>query len=210
MKITAVDYGESTLPEKMIFRGGDPAKALPITFTVYLLQDGDRSILVDAGCETMPGFDMKEFCGPVKALERLGVAPEDITDLIITHAHHDHIECAKYYKNAIVYIQKNELTKSKNHLDKSKEIISFDTEISVTENVKAIKIGGHSKGSSIVEIYGFEKIYVISGDECYLRRCIDERIPTGSSVSPEQSKAFIQKYSDEKYKILYCHDSMNN
>ena len=210
MKITTINYGRSVLPESMIFKGGDKEKTLPITFTVYLIQEDGRSILVDAGCETMPGFEMTDFCGPIKALESIGISPSDITDLIITHAHHDHIECAKYYKNAVVYIQQDEFEKGSRYLDENKNVTVFGDEQKICKNVTAIKIGGHSNGSCIVEIKHSDKTYIISGDECYLRECIDKKIPTGASKNPEKSKAFIEKYCDEKYKILYCHDSDNN
>ena len=206
MKITAVDYGESTLPENMIFRGGDPAKALPITFTVYLLQDGDRSILVDAGCETMPGFDMKDFIGPIKALRNIGISLEEITDLIITHAHHDHIECAKYFKNAVTYIQKDEYEAGKDYLAENLNIRTFEEEMQVCNGIKAVKVGGHSKGSSIVEITDSDKKYIIAGDECYMRDCLTKQIPTGISYNPEKSRAFIQKYGKDGYTVLLCHD----
>jgi alanyl-tRNA synthetase len=56
----------------------------------------------------MPGFEMEDFVGTVAALEEKGYTPEDITDVIITHADHDHIECVKYFQNATIYIQKDE------------------------------------------------------------------------------------------------------
>ena len=95
--IIPIDYGKSLLPESWIFENGAENKFRPIVFRVYLIRTENRLILVDAGCETMPGFDMKDFIGPIKALRNIGISLEEITDLIITHAHHDHIECAKYF-----------------------------------------------------------------------------------------------------------------
>ena len=82
----------------------------------------------------------------------------------------------------------------------------FSDEFSVCENVKIIKIGGHSKGSCIVEIKMNGKVYVVAGDECYLRECLDNKIPTGSSFDKQASKDFIEKYSSKKYTVLLCHD----
>ena len=92
LSVTALKYAESTLAERYIFPGGASDKRLPISFTIYLIKTDKHMILVDAGCDTMPGFEMKNFCGPVAALKRQGIMPEDITDVIITHSHHDHIE----------------------------------------------------------------------------------------------------------------------
>ena len=207
MKITPINYGFSTLPESMIFKGGSKERLRPITFTVYLIETGGKRILVDAGCVTMPGFDMEDFRGAPNALRDMGVSPDTITDLVLTHAHHDHAECVEYYKNATVYIQKDEYEKGKKYIPESTPTVLFDDELLICEGVKAIKIGGHSKGSCIVEIQDGNRISVIVGDECYLSDCIEKQIPTGASVCPERSQQFIEKYSDKKYNLLYCHDN---
>ncbi len=126
--------------------------------------------------------------------------------MIITHAHHDHIECVKYFKNATVHIQKVEHKNGKSYIPDGFVVNIFEDEFSVCENVKIVKIGGHSEGSCVVEIQDGEKLYVVCGDECYLRECLTRKIPTGSSFSEEKSRDFIEKYSDKKYDVLLCHD----
>lgn len=204
--IIPVDYGKSFLPESMIFENGAENKFRPIIFRIYLIKTENRLILVDAGCETIPGFDMKDFIGPIKALERIGISPDEITNLMITHAHHDHIECAKYLQNAVTYIQKDEYEAGKDYLADRMNTRTFDEKTVICDGVKAVKIGGHSKGSSIVEITDSDKKYIIAGDECYMRDCLTKQIPTGSSYNPEKSRAFIQKYGKGGYTVFLCHD----
>lgn len=204
--IIPIDYGKSVLPESMIFQNGAGNKFRPIIFRVYLIRTENRLILVDAGCETMPDFDMRDFIGPIKALQNIGISPEKITDLIITHAHHDHIECAKYFKSAALYIQKDEYESGKGYLADNLNIRTFDEEMQICGDIKAVKIGGHSKGSSIVEITDADNKYIIAGDECYMRDCLVKQIPTGASCNPEKSRAFIQKFGVEGYTVLLCHD----
>ena len=103
-EIIPIEYGKSFLPESMVFQNGEKDKLRPIVFMVYLIKTENRLILADAGCETMPGFDMRDFIGPIKALKKENIQPDDITDVIITHSHHDHIECVKYFKRAVIYI----------------------------------------------------------------------------------------------------------
>lgn len=207
MKIIPILYGKSTLPESMCFDGGDREKKLPITFKVYLVETEDKLILIDAGCETMPGFVMEDFIGTVKALENNGVSPDEITDIIITHAHHDHIECVKYFENATVHIQKDEYEKGRKYIPEGFKVNTFENEFSLTSEIKAIKIGGHSIGSCIVEIED-DKTLIIAGDECYIPKCLTEKIPTGISFNKEASRNFVEKYSDEKYTVLLCHDEV--
>ena len=207
MKITTLDYAKSTLPESMIFPFGEKNKSRDIAFKVFLIKENEKLILVDAGCETMPGFDMKDFIGPVTALKNIGISPKEITDVIITHAHHDHIECVRYFENAVIHIQKDEFEYGKTYIPSKFNLNLFDNEFYITKNVKVINIGGHSIGSCIVEIYKDKKIYVVSGDECYLRENLTQKIPTGSSFNKQKSEQFILKYSDAKYEVLLCHDN---
>lgn len=204
--IIPIDYGKSVLPESWIFENGAENKLRPIVFRVYLIKTENRLILADAGCETMPGFVMTDFIGPVKALRNIGVKADEITDLIITHAHHDHIECAKYFKNAVIYIQKDEYEAGKGYLPENLNILTFDEEMQICDGIKAVKIGGHSKGSSIVEITDSGKKYIIAGDECYKGDCLTKQIPTGSSYNPEKSRDFVKKYGNGEYTVLLCHD----
>ena len=206
MEILTVRYGESTLPETMIFINGREGEVRDIVFNVFLIKTEAKLILVDAGCETMPGFDMKNFIGPIKALENINISAEDITDVVITHSHHDHIECVKYFKNAVIHIEDGEFEAGKSFIPDDFKLNIFKDVFEICDGVKIIKIGGHSKGSCIVEIEKGDRTFVITGDECYLRECLTKKIPTGSSGNPDASAAFIEKYSDSKYTVLLCHD----
>lgn len=207
MEIIPLQYGESFLSEDMIFASGNKNKFREIVFKLYLVKDEGKLILVDAGCETMPGFEMKNFIGTVGVLENINIRPEEITDVLITHSHHDHIECVKYFKNAVIYIQKDEYESGKQYIPSDFNVNIFEQEFAIGTNIKILKIGGHSKGSCVVEIKDNNKTHVIIGDECYLRECLTNKIPTGSSINPEASMNFIKKYSDKKYNVLLCHDN---
>ena len=202
MEIIPLKYGKSFLPGNMVFKNGNFEDKYPIDFIVYLVKTKDKMILIDAGCETMPGFAMKDFIGSVNALKNHGLSTNDVTDVIITHSHHDHIECVKYFKNSVIHIQRDELKLGRGYLTSDLKINSFDEEYTVCDNIRILKIGGHSVGSCIVEIC--DNIIVV-GDECYIRECIDRNIPTGASVNPEKSKDFIEKYGSSKYRLLFSH-----
>lgn len=55
-------------------------------FNVLLLRRGEETILVDAG----PGGEVPRDCDLVANLARLGVAPDHVTRVVLTHAHFDH------------------------------------------------------------------------------------------------------------------------
>ena len=150
-EIIRIQYAESTLPESWIFNGGETEKKVPIIFSIFLICTEQKKILVDAGCETMPGFEMKNFKTPMIALKEKGIDITDITDVIITHAHHDHIECVKYFKNAVVHIQEEEYSNGRQYLSENPFVCTFRDETVIDDCLKIVKIGGHSRGSSVVE-----------------------------------------------------------
>ena len=110
IEIRSVTYARSTLPEDMVFFDGDGEKRIPITFLLYVITMGERRILVDAGCDTMPGFVMEGFITPAQALQNAGIDPKRITDVIVTHSHHDHAQGIHHFENAVIYLVLNVLS----------------------------------------------------------------------------------------------------
>lgn len=203
LTIHPVTYAWSTLEERLIFRDGRAGVYHPISFTFYLIKLGERRILVDAGCDTMPDYLMHYHCPPAKAIERHGVIAEEITDVIITHAHHDHVESVRHFPNATVHIQQDEYVKAKPFIPVTMPVRTFEERLTVAEGVEVIRWGGHSVGSCIVQV---GERTVIVGDEIYTAACIQRCTPTGASCNPQKSQQFIDTYSQGPWRLLYCHD----
>ncbi len=206
LSVQCIKYAESTLPESMVFDGGRDKVKIPISFAVFLIESDRRKILIDAGCDTMPGFDMKDFCSPSVALQQAGISVDDITDVVITHAHHDHIEAVSYYKNATIHINRNEFEAGRRYFPENASIALFDDELALSKEIKIVTIAGHSAGSAIVEIACKDTILVLCGDECYTNANIEQKRCTGAFFDRERSKSFIEKYHDKRYRVYTCHD----
>jgi len=93
---------------------GDGNVDLPFSF--MLARHGDRNVLIDTGFmqdERSSGFSRKfgipNWISPVRMLSEIGVAAEAITDIVITHAHFDHMGSIAEFPNARIIIQKSEL-----------------------------------------------------------------------------------------------------
>ena len=67
-RLAAIKYGETFIHGAMAFRGGDPNVKFPISLIVYLIDTGDRKILIESGCETMPGYDLFNFSSPADTI----------------------------------------------------------------------------------------------------------------------------------------------
>lgn len=77
----------------------------------YLKGDNGKKILVDTGFRedsTTPKLSLKYYRRPDSALACLGVKPDEITDVIITHPHFDHIDGLPFYTKATVWMQRKD------------------------------------------------------------------------------------------------------
>lgn len=87
-----------------------------LPFSFVLARNDQRTVLVDTGFiregngEAMAEkFAIAEWVSPLRLLATLGVAPEEVTDIILTHAHYDHMGSIEQFPNAHIYLQKREL-----------------------------------------------------------------------------------------------------
>src|SRR6202142_4545033 len=99
-------------PVSGLVAGADPSRELDIAMTIWLLRGSGRNILVDSGFYHDRFFKdchVTDFTKPSDALKRVGLKPEDITDVIITHMHWDHADGMDLFPNARIWIQKDEL-----------------------------------------------------------------------------------------------------
>jgi len=138
-----------------------------------------------------------------------------ITKILITHDHFDHTGNLQEFSDCSVYLQTLELQSLESNAEKApllrdKKIISFDTELEITENIKMRHVGGHTPGSSVVEIHNDAKTFIITGDECYrLENYTDER-PIGNLVDVDKNRAFIHSLKESKNLVpLINHDCSN-
>lgn len=86
------EFAYATFPDadrdRLIEQFNLPRDVVKSPLNVTLLRQGDRTILFDVGS----GLDFMPTAGRLAdALTAIGVAPDDITDVIFTHGHPDHL-----------------------------------------------------------------------------------------------------------------------
>jgi glyoxylase-like metal-dependent hydrolase (beta-lactamase superfamily II) len=103
----------SGYPTRYLVAGADSARTTPLAFTIWLIRGGGRTVLMDAGFYRQKFLDRWKpapFSRPDVALAALGVKPTDVTDIVISHVHWDHLDGADLFPRARVWLQRDEFT----------------------------------------------------------------------------------------------------
>ncbi len=92
----------------------EPPVDVPFSFVVA--RRPGRVVLVDCGfMKEKRGLSMAEkfaipnWVSPLRMLAALGVAAEDVTDIVLSHAHFDHMGSIDQFPRAQLYLQKSEM-----------------------------------------------------------------------------------------------------
>ncbi len=233
-KITPFIVATCESPEPRLLYLGDPEKTLSTIFSFFLLEGKNKKILVDVGftadcCKKyMPDVKQKENQNPVAQLKMHGVAPEDIDDIIITHAHFDHLSSVvNEYKNARIHIQKKEYEFTMNpphpwfrefiDIDLLKEIGRekndrlnlIDGECELFPDIKIIATPGHTAGHQSVLVDTEAGKFCITGDAILNYRNLEEDVGPGFNTNLVECMQSIQKLrnlSNRGVTILAGHD----
>lgn len=110
--IDAIRYGVSPgVPVSELVVNGPKNQKVDIAMVVWLIRGGGHTILFDSGFHRdtfLKEFPMQDYLRPDEAVKTAGVNPEDVTDIVISHAHWDHMGGIDLFPKATVWIQRDE------------------------------------------------------------------------------------------------------
>lgn len=112
-QVWAVRFGVlPQFPVVNLVAGADKDKKLDIPVMVWVLKGSDgRIVLVDSGFyedKFVTRWKVQNFSTPAEAVAKLGIQPDQVTDIILTHMHWDHADGADLFSKATVWIQRDE------------------------------------------------------------------------------------------------------
>ena len=232
--VKRLDFAFIDCDESVLFRGGDKEKKRPIGCFAWLIKDADGYTLIDTGIEDMDAVNAtKRGTGRwIRAqkgmpladhLKRLGVLPTDITKVVITHAHYDHISGVTALPDATVYITKAAFLSlqdpanpfatqlktaaafMKAKAEKGQVVFTGDG-CKVSDHITTVLCEGHITGGQMVAYRSDAGNFLFTGDEVFLRYNVDNALPIGLSFNAENAEKAVQFCCDFDGEILTGHD----
>jgi len=207
-EVYAVRYGTlKSFPLAGLVKGEDKNKKIDIALMIWLIRGNGRNILVDSGFYRDPFMKQwkpADYMKPSAAISKLGLKPEDITDVIISHAHWDHCDGTDLFPKARVWIQKEEF-EYYDQPEHQKGTGVFAVDMAMLEKIKAegrlelvdgddktiisgisVYTGGrHTYASQYVGVNTSKGIVILASDNVYLYENIEKSLPIPATFDVE-------------------------
>jgi glyoxylase-like metal-dependent hydrolase (beta-lactamase superfamily II) len=190
--IEAIRYAISPdVPVAELVVNGPKDQKVDIAMVVWLIRGGGHTILFDSGFHRdthLKEFPMKDFLRPDEAVKTAGVNPEDVTDIVISHSHWDHMGGIDLFPKATVWIQREEYRyytgdawqKGGNHggidAEDVEELVKLNTEhrlrfvegddVEIFPGIRAYTGSRHTYASQYLRVAG-TPTYVLASDNVY-------------------------------------------
>ncbi|MGE3774003.1 MAG: N-acyl homoserine lactonase family protein [Gammaproteobacteria bacterium] len=111
-EVYAVKYGHHARRATDNFVGGDPHDApMPLDYYVWVVRNATRTFVVDTGfnVEAAAARGRTLVHGVAEGLATLGIAPDAVDDVVITHLHYDHAGNLPLFGRARFHLQDREM-----------------------------------------------------------------------------------------------------
>ncbi len=209
-EVYALRYGIlKNFPAAALVKGEDPKKRLDIALTIWLIKGNGRKILVDTGFyrdQFLQEWKPIDYVRPSRLIGRLGLKPEDITDIIISHAHWDHADGTDLFPRARVWIQKDEFNyysepehqkdtgvfpfdmnvlstlKAQNRL----ELVDGDDKI-ILPGITVYTGGRHTYASQYAGVETSKGIVILASDNVYLYENLEKSLPIAETFDAQSN-----------------------
>ena len=203
--IQAIRYATSPgFPVAGLVMGAPKEEKVDIAMVLWLIRGGGRNILFDSGFyrqELSKRFSFTDYARPDEAVKLAGVQPEEVTDIVISHAHWDHMGGIDLFPKATVWIQKDEFRYYTGEAwqpgghhggidpEDVKQLVQLNTEgrlrlvdgdnVEIIPGIRAYTGARHTYASQYLRVEG-NPPFVLASDNCYLYRNLAEHKPSAT------------------------------
>lgn len=210
--IQVIRYATSPgFPVAGLVIGAPAGEKVDIAMVVWLIRGGGRNILFDSGFHReswLKYFPMVDFARPDEAVRSAGVKPEEVTDIVISHAHWDHMGGIDLFPKATVWIQREEFRYYTSDAwqpggqhggidpEDVRELVRVNTEgrlrlidgddVEIFPGIRAYTGARHTFASQYIRVEG-KPTFVLASDNCYLYRNLAEHKASATFSEADQA-----------------------
>ncbi|MFP4527143.1 MAG: MBL fold metallo-hydrolase [Candidatus Kapaibacterium sp.] len=224
------------------YDAGDEMNRIPLSARPMLVRWDDRIMLVDTGNGNKMSDKFasiykinKEKSSIESALRPFGVAPEDVTDVLLTHLHFDHAggatvirnsEAVPTFPNAKYYVQKDQLRWAESPTEKDRasyieqdfrpliesgRLETIDGEGELFPGISVVPVFGHTKAMQVVKIDDGDNRLLYCADVCPTSAHLHIPFVMGYDNRPltaiEEKKKFLPEAAEEGRILVFEHDA---
>jgi glyoxylase-like metal-dependent hydrolase (beta-lactamase superfamily II) len=219
----------------------DEFNRIAMTMRSLLIESPDRKILVDTGPGEKDGESFREIYAIdtthhnlLKSLAEHGLKPDDITDVILTHLHFDHVggatriekgESVPLFEHARHYVQKRQFEHAIKQMERDKasyfprnyvplksagllELVDGPGEI--IPGIEMILVEGHTPGQQTVRIFDGNGALWFPADLIPMSSHVPLPYIMGYDLFPvttlEEKKRLLPQAASEQWVVIFEHD----
>ncbi|WP_406276695.1 N-acyl homoserine lactonase family protein [Nocardia sp. NBC_00881] len=179
---------------------GDRTGTMRLDFTMWVARRGAEIVVVDTGFATDAGRRRGRVLdtAPAEAVRRLGIRPENVATVVLTHLHYDHAGNVGDFPNARVLVQHQEMAyvtgprmrhPRLSHFFEPGDIVDvverihnggvevLDGDVILADGLELYLIGGHTQGLQVVRIRTVRGWIVLASDALHYYDNFRERNP---------------------------------
>lgn len=223
----------------------DEQNRITLAGRVLFIQSENKKIIIDTGTgigwrEKFANiFRIEHESGTLyDSLKKAGVAPEEITDVIITHLHFDHIGGAvnfdedgntyPAFPNARYHVNKKQFDWAKNPSRRDKasyfenrfmpmyntgQYVFHEGDVQLEDEIEIMEINGHTPGQQIVKVSDGDKTLLYCADLIPTAGHVPLPFIMGFDLFPlttlEEKLKLLPKAAEENWLLVFEHDPEN-
>jgi glyoxylase-like metal-dependent hydrolase (beta-lactamase superfamily II) len=197
--VFAVRYGTiEDFPLRGLLPDAPEGETLDIAMAFWVIRGEGRVVLVDSGFfreSWLERYTFRDYRRPEEAIAALSITPDEVTDVVVTHAHWDHMGGIELFPEATLWIQAAEYAYYTGpawqedgrsggidpddvrhlvdrNLQGSLRLVEGDS-VEVIPGITVFTGARHTFASQYVRVQG-EVPVVLASDNAYLYRALDE------------------------------------
>jgi len=203
-QVTIVKYGERSTRRSDVYLNhhiyGCSDGPIDMDYFFWVVRNGNRTVVVDTGFSRHGGQVRNRTFGidPATAYAALGVDPDTAPDVVVTHAHYDHIGNLGIFPRSKVVIAQREydfwtgpLGRRKQFhysveddeiaalvsADRDGRMQTFDGTLDLAPGITLVELGGHTPGLSVVLVSTDEGTVLLASDAMHYYEELDADMP---------------------------------